>query len=152
MRFMYVSREMSESEGLNMKHKLTIQQRLTGARKALAKLERMGPRCRGLVAGIKKNIRNLEEYRVRGFEFMPYKDRETYLRKQREFYQRRKAKRLTHVNPNESPPAKKVQETRVNPPVSLRKESANPGTIQGLKAERFQPRVNPVQLREPFAA
>src|SRR5437660_11404088 len=59
---------------------------------------------------------------------------------------------LTHVNPNESPPAKKVQETRVNPPVSLRKESANPGTIQGLKAERFQPRVNPVQLREPFAA
>src|SRR5712691_11673704 len=57
-----------------MKHKLTIEQRLTGARKALAKLERMGPRYRGFVAGIKKNIRNLEQYRARGFEFMPYKD------------------------------------------------------------------------------
>jgi hypothetical protein len=73
-----------------MKHKLTIEQRLTGARKALAKLDRMGPRYRGLVAGIKKNIRNLEEYRARGLEFMPYKDRETYLRKQREFHARRK--------------------------------------------------------------
>jgi hypothetical protein len=75
---------------LIMKHKLTIEQRLTGARKALAKLDRMGPRYRGLVAGIKKNIRNLEEYRARGLEFMPYKDRETYLRKQREFHARRK--------------------------------------------------------------
>jgi hypothetical protein len=75
-----------------MKHKLTIEQRLTGAHKALAKLERMGPRYRGLVAGIKKNIRNLEEYRARGLEFMPYKDRETYLRKQREFHARRKAR------------------------------------------------------------
>ena len=75
-----------------MKHKLTIEQRLTGARKALAKLECMGPRYRGFVAGIKKNIRNLEEYRIRGFEFMPYKDRETYLRKQREFHARRKAR------------------------------------------------------------
>jgi hypothetical protein len=75
-----------------MKHKLTIEQWLTGARKALAKLECMGPRYRGLLAGMKKNIRNLEEYRTRGFEFMPYKDRETYLRKQREFHARRKAR------------------------------------------------------------
>src|SRR6266496_75939 len=87
-----------------MKHKLTIEQRLTGARKALAKLERMGPRYRGLVAGIKKNIRNLEEYRARGFEFMPYKDRETYLRKQREFHARRKAR---------------AQSSRVNAQISL---------------------------------
>jgi hypothetical protein len=78
-----------------MKHKLTIDQRLTGAHKALAKLDRMGPRYRGLVVGIKKNIRNLEEYRDRGFEFMPYKDRETYLRKQREFHARRKARAQT---------------------------------------------------------
>jgi len=76
-----------------MKHKLTIEQRLTGARKALAKLERMGPRYGGLLAGMKKNIRNLEEYRTWGFEFMPYKDRETYLRKQREFHARRKARK-----------------------------------------------------------
>src|SRR5713101_4940709 len=75
-----------------MKHKLTIEQRLNGARKALAKLERMGPRYRGLLAGMEKNIRILEEYRTRGFEFMPYKDRETYLRKQREFHARRKAR------------------------------------------------------------
>jgi hypothetical protein len=75
-----------------MKHRLTIEERLTGARKALAKLERMGPRYRGLVAGMKKNIRNLEEHRDRGVEFMPYKDRETYLRKQREFHARRKAR------------------------------------------------------------
>ena len=75
-----------------MTHSLSIDQLLTGARKALAKLERMGPRYRGLVAGIKKNIRNSEEYRARGFEFVPYKDRETYLRKQREFHARRKAR------------------------------------------------------------
>jgi len=88
-----------------MKHKLTIEQRLTGARKALAKLECMGPRHRGLVAGMKKNIRNLEEYRARGFEFMPYKDRETYLRKQREFHARRKARA--------------AQSSRVNAQISL---------------------------------
>ncbi len=87
-----------------MKHKLTIEQRLTGARKALAKLECMGPRYRGFVAGIKKNIRNLEEYRIRGFEFMPYKDRETCLRKQREFHARRKAR---------------AQSSRVNAQISL---------------------------------
>jgi hypothetical protein len=75
-----------------MKHKLTIEQRLTGARKALAKLERMGPRYRGLVAGIKKNIRNLEEYRARSFEFMPYKNPKHICFKQREFHARRKAR------------------------------------------------------------
>ena len=40
-----------------MKHKLTIEQQLNGARKALAKLERMGPRYRALLAGMEKNIR-----------------------------------------------------------------------------------------------
>jgi hypothetical protein len=86
-----------------MKHKLTIEQRLTGACKALAKLERMGPRYRGLVEGMKKNIRKLEEYRARGLEFMPYKDRETYLRKQREFHARRKARAQTsRVNTHSS--------------------------------------------------
>src|SRR5260370_4764884 len=92
-----------------MKHKLTIEQRLTGARKALAKLERMGPRYRGLLAGMKNNIRILEEYRNRDFEFMPYKDRETYLSKQREFNARRKAR---------------GQSSAVNEPISL--TPANP--------------------------
>src|SRR5216683_2952694 len=103
-----------------MTHSLSIDQLLTGARKALAKLERMGRRYRGLVDGIKKNIRNLEDYRARGFEFMPYKDRETYLRKQREFYARRKAR---------------AQSSRVNRQISL--TPANPYTqktdLQGVE-------------------
>src|SRR5438874_1311699 len=52
----------------------------------------MEPRYLAILTGTKKNIRNLEEYRTRSFEFMPYKDRETYLRKQREFHARRKAR------------------------------------------------------------
>src|SRR3989442_15866551 len=105
---MEIANENEPKEQL-MKHKLTIEQPLTGTRKALAKLECMGPRYRGFVARIKKNIRNLEEYRIRGFEFMPYKDRETYLRKQREFHARRKAR---------------AQSSRVNAQISL--TPANP--------------------------
>jgi hypothetical protein len=103
-----------------MKHKLTIEQLLTGARKALARLERMGPRYRGLVAGIKKNIRNLEEYRARGLEFMPYKDRETYLRKQREFHARRKAR---------------AESSRVNSNISLTRANSYPEKTNSERAE-----------------
>ena len=114
-----------------MKHKLTIEQRLTGARKALAKLERMGPRYRGFVAGIKKNIRNLEEY-IRGFEFMPYKDRETYLRKQREFHARRKAR---------------AQSSRVNAQISLTR--ANSYT-QKTNSQRVESRLPVSGKRGPI--
>ena len=115
-----------------MKHKLTIEQRLTGARKALAKLECMGPRYRGFVAGIKKNIRNLEEYRIRGFEFMPYKDRETYLRKQREFHARRKAR---------------AQSSRVNAQISL--TPANSYT-QKTNSQRLESRLPVSGKRVPI--
>jgi len=115
-----------------MKHKLTIEQRLTGARKALAKLECMGPRYRGFVAGIKKNIRNLEEYRIRGFEFMPYKDRETYLRKQREFHARRKAR---------------AQSSRVNTQISL--TPANSYT-QKTNSQRVESRLPVSGKRVPI--
>jgi len=74
-----------------MKHLLTLDQQLAGARKALAKLEQKvlsQPRYRGLVVGLKKNILKLEAVLA-----MPYKDRETYLRKQREFHQQRKARK-----------------------------------------------------------
>jgi len=52
---MEIANENDPKEQL-MKHKLTIEQRLTGARKALAKLECMGPRHRGLVAGMKRTF------------------------------------------------------------------------------------------------
>jgi hypothetical protein len=117
-----------------MKHELTIEQRLTGALKALAKLERMGPRYRGLVAGMKKNIRNLEEYRGRGFEFMPYKDRETYLHKQREFYARRKARAES------SRVGSKSSLTRANScPEKTDSERAENGQFVSGKRERVQP-------------
>jgi hypothetical protein len=106
-----------------MKHKLTIEQRLTGARKALTKLDRMGPRYRGLVAGIKKNIRNLEECRARGFEFMPYKDRETYLRKQREFHARRKAR---------------AESSRVNSNIALTRANSYPEKTDSERAKNVQ--------------
>jgi hypothetical protein len=74
-----------------MKHLLTLDQQLAGARKALVKVEQKVlcyPRYRGLVVGLKKNILKLEAVLA-----MPYKDRETYLRKQREFHQQRKARK-----------------------------------------------------------
>jgi hypothetical protein len=103
-----------------LRHKLTIEQRLTGARKALVKLDCMGPRYRGLVVGIKKNIRELEEYRARGFEFMPYKDRETYLRKQREFHARRKAR---------------AERSRVNSNISLTRANSYPQKTDSERVE-----------------
>ena len=92
----------------------------------------MGPRYRGFVAGIKKNIRNLEEYRARGFEFMAYKDRETYLRKQREFHARRKAR---------------AQSSRVNTQISL--TPANSYT-QKTNSQRVESRLPVSGKRVPI--
>jgi hypothetical protein len=109
-----------------MKHRLTVEQQLSGACKALAKLEAKGPRYRGLVAGIRKNIQNLEAILA-----MPYKDRETYLRKQREFHARRKASNFGVSSQNTSPPTNlhlgniPSQRVETRLPVSGKREPSN---------------------------
>src|SRR5262249_30069692 len=105
-----------------MKHVLTIVERLTGARKALAKLEQKvlaQPRYRGLVLGIKRNILKLESVLA-----MPYKDRETYLRKQREFYYRRKtrAQRIAPIQPQTGVSDSASSLTPLTPRVSVKAE------------------------------
>jgi len=43
------------------KHTLSREQKLEGARKALEKVRKMGPRYTGLAKGLEKNIRKLEK-------------------------------------------------------------------------------------------
>src|SRR3974377_279186 len=106
-----------------MKHGLTIEQRLAGARKALAILRQKGsmqPRYRGLLVGIKRNISEFEAVLA-----MPYKDRETYLRKQLEFYQRRKA-RKREIELRVRAQSSGVKPSGMLTPYTLRLENRNP--------------------------
>jgi hypothetical protein len=134
-----------------MKHVLTIEQRLAGARKALAILRQkvsMQPRYRGLVVGIKRNISELEAVLA-----MPYKDRETYLRKQREFYQRRKA-RKREIELRVRALSSGVKPSGVLTPYTSRLKNETPKTGTGPPVSRSSaplPRVNALSFAKAFS-
>jgi hypothetical protein len=74
---------------------------------------------------------------------MPYKDRETYLRKQREFYYRRKAhaQRTSPIRPASRVSHTLIPLTRLTPQVAAQEERASvftPDPNRGI-ALRFQP-------------
>src|SRR5262250_2423467 len=75
--------------------------------------------------------------------FMPYKDRETYLRKQREFYYRRKAhaQRISPIRPANRVGHTSIPLTPLTPRVAAQEERASvftPDQHRGI-ALRFQP-------------